>query len=163
GRAGIDGEAVAAVERGDRGEIGRQQRARIVIERGGVPSWSRLLRRTRVAGRCAEQPAGTGAPFAGAARLRAGAVRAAGAGRGRGRLLAQVQQDAHQDGMLDDIGETAGVEGVAVVHGAWRTVMARSKQRIASSEWKRSRARLPYSPIRYSPFALFAIRCLHSP
>jgi len=32
-------------------------------------------------------------------------------------LLLQVSQDAHQDDVLDDVGEAAGMEGVTVVHG----------------------------------------------
>ena len=34
----------------------------------------------------------------------------------RGRLLAQVMQDTAQHRVLEDIGEAAGMEGVAVIH-----------------------------------------------
>ena len=34
----------------------------------------------------------------------------------RCRLGAQVHEDAHQHDMLDDVGEIAGMEGVAIVH-----------------------------------------------
>ena len=34
----------------------------------------------------------------------------------RGRLAAQMHQDARQHRMLDDVGRTAGVKGVAIVH-----------------------------------------------
>ena len=55
-------------------------------------------------------------------RLRAVEIVAAGAGMGvddaeRRRLGAQVHQNADQHRVLDDIGEVAGVKGVAIIHG----------------------------------------------
>ena len=35
-----------------------------------------------------------------------------------GRLVAQMHQDAREHRVLDDIGEIAGVKGVAIVHRA---------------------------------------------
>ena len=32
----------------------------------------------------------------------------------------QIEQDAHQDDVLDDVGKAAGMEGVTVVHGNLR-------------------------------------------
>ena len=61
------------------------------------------------------------APFAAAARFGAGEIVDTGAGMGvddaeSRRLGAQVHENAHQHGVLDDIREIAGVEGVAIVH-----------------------------------------------
>src|SRR5205085_1103228 len=66
-------------------------------------------------------------PFAAALRLLAGEVIAAAAGMAvddakGGRLLLQIKQDAHEHDVLDDVGEIAGVEGVAVVHGGGVTI-----------------------------------------
>ena len=36
----------------------------------------------------------------------------------RGRLVAQMHEDARQHRVLDDVGEIAGVKGVAIVHGS---------------------------------------------
>src|SRR4030095_1288638 len=61
-------------------------------------------------------------PFAAALGLLAGEIVAARARMGvddakGGRLLLQIKQDAHEHDVLEDVGETAGVEGMAVVHG----------------------------------------------
>ena len=76
------------------------------------------------------------APLAAAARLGAGEIIAAGAGMGiedaeRRRLRAQMQQDAHEHRVLEDIGEVAGVKGVAIVHGT----VALAKWSVAIGEW----------------------------
>ncbi len=61
-------------------------------------------------------------PFAAARGFRAGEVVEAGAGMGvddaeSGRLAAQVMQNAAEHGVLEHVGEAAGMEGVAIVHG----------------------------------------------
>jgi hypothetical protein len=62
-------------------------------------------------------------PFAAAARFGPGKVIAAGAGvgiddaKGRG-LLAQMQQHAGEHAVLVNVGKTAGMKGVAIIHHA---------------------------------------------
>ena len=67
------------------------------------------------------QPRDSGQPFAAARRLLAAEIVNACAGMGvddakRRRLLLQIGQDADQHDVLDDVGEVAGMEGVAIVH-----------------------------------------------
>ena len=109
-RAGIDGELAGWIERGDGVEVGREQRARRLGE--GL----RLI---------AKQAADAVAPLAGLAGFRPGKIVNPGAGVGvddaeRRRFLAQMEQHAAQHGMLNDVGEIAGVIGVSVVHRASR-------------------------------------------
>src|SRR5437660_10212945 len=43
----------------------------------------------------------------------------------RGRLVLQVDEDAHQHDVLDDVGEAASMKGVSVVHadcGSWKNI-----------------------------------------
>jgi hypothetical protein len=61
-------------------------------------------------------------PFGTAGRFRAAQVIEAGAGVGiddpeSRRLVAQMHQDAGEHRMLDDVGGTTGVKGVAIIHG----------------------------------------------
>src|SRR5262249_53564543 len=63
----------------------------------------------------------TVAPFPGATRLGSGKVVATAARMGvddaeRRRLAAQVQENAGEHRMLDDVGEIAGVKSMAIVH-----------------------------------------------
>jgi hypothetical protein len=110
-RPRIGGEAVAAIEAGDSVQIGSKKRPRLSPDR------------------CGEEPADALFPFAAALRFRTPEIIESGAGmdvddaEGR-RLGAQMHQDANDHDMLDDVGEIAGVEGVAVVHG--RKLMARN-------------------------------------
>ena len=76
------------------------------------------------------QPRDPRQPLAAAARLVAVEIIEAGTRMGvddaeGGRLVLQVSQDARQRDVLDDIGEVAGVEGVAIVHGAGASVVLR--------------------------------------
>ena len=55
-------------------------------------------------------------------RLLAGEIVDAGAGMGiddakRGLLVLQIGEHAHQHDVLDDVGKTAGMKGVTIVHG----------------------------------------------
>jgi hypothetical protein len=74
-----------------------------------------------------KQPADARAPFVAAQGLGPAEIVEAGAGMGvdnaeRGGLLAQMHQHAHEHGVLDDIGEVAGVEGMAIVHAGGRVL-----------------------------------------
>jgi hypothetical protein len=92
------------VEGADDVEIGRNQRQRGIRE-------ARL-----------HQPRDSGQPFATTLRLAGGEIVESGAGMAvddakRRRLLLQMDQDAHQRDVLDNIGKAAGMKGVTVVHG----------------------------------------------
>ena len=83
----------------------------------GLDQRQRGFRKSRL-----HHPRDAGQPFAAAARFVAGEIVDAGAGMGvddakGGRLFLQIDQDAHQHDVLDDVGEAAGVKGVTVVHG----------------------------------------------
>src|SRR5262249_56043388 len=114
GGGGIRGEGGGGVERGPGMEIGLEQRAHRRRDRRG------------------DQALDAGVPFAAAARFLAGKIVEAGArmsvdnAEGCG-LDRKVCQDAGKRGVLDDVGEVAGVKGVAGVH------RARSSRRWAAS------------------------------
>src|SRR5208337_2329530 len=102
--ARVGGGRAARVEWADRADIGFEQRR----EPGGR--------------RSSQEPRHAVAPLRRALRLGAGKVVAAGAGarvdEAERRILAgEIDEDARQDRVLEHVGETAGVEGVAVVHG----------------------------------------------
>src|SRR5204863_10047547 len=46
----------------------------------------------------------------------------------RGLLLLQIEENAHQHDMLDDIGKATGVKSMAIVHGRGVTTPLRAKR-----------------------------------
>ena len=113
-RAGIDGERAGRIERRDRRrDRARAARARLGVERRG------------------EQPADAVAPFAGCGsppgrRDRRGRRRHGCRSRERPPAFPQMHEDAREHRVLDDVGEIAGVEGVAIVHRAVRDLASSS-------------------------------------
>ena len=103
-RTGIDAQRLAVrIERRHRVEIRRQQRIDL-----GSPSRGEDARDAL-------------APLAAAKRLRAEKIVTAGSGMGvdhakRRRLEAQMRQDARQHRVLVNVGETAGMKRVAIIH-----------------------------------------------
>jgi hypothetical protein len=104
----ISGDPVSGIIGADGVEIGFYERQRSFRE-------SRL-----------QNPRDPGEPLAAAARLVACEIVEAGTCMGvdhaeGGGLLLQMKQDAREHDVLDDIGEVAGVKGMAVVHAASST------------------------------------------